>query len=118
METDHKPGVQLVELTEDDKITMDQVQEVQAKDAEITLCALVGNTSPSTMKVKSRFQDQEFVALIDWVVYTICGCCSGLNKLAVDTSHILEVKVANKEVIITKGVCCGLFLLMQDQKLC
>ena len=117
METDHKPGVQLVELTADDEIMVDQVQEVQAKDAEITLCALVGNPSPSAMRVKGRFQDQEVVTLIDSVVLTICGCCSGLNKLAVDTSHILEVKVANGEVIKTKGVCCGLFLLMQDQKL-
>ena len=118
METDHKPGVQLVELTADDEILVDQVQEVQAKDAEITLCALVGNPSPSNMRVKSRFQDKEVVTLIDSVVHTICGCCSGLNKLTVDTSHILEVKVANGEVIKAKGVCCGLFLLMQDQKLC
>lgn len=99
METDHKPGVQLVELTDNDEIMTEQVQEVQAKDAEITLCALVGNPSPSTTRVKSRFQDQEFAALIDWVVYTICGCCSGLNKLAVDTSHILEVKVANEKLL-------------------
>ena len=71
METDHKPGVQLVELTADDEILVDQVQEVQAKDAEITLCALVGNPSPSTMRVKSRFQDQEVVTLIDSVVHNL-----------------------------------------------
>ena len=75
--------------------------------AEITLYALLGSPSPSTMKVWGRINHQEMVMLIDsgsthnfldvalWKVL----------QLPISTQDCFEVKVANGAVLKTEGVC-------------
>ena len=55
------------ELEDDYEIDEDEEESVELgeKGAEITLCALLGSTSPSTMRVIAIINGQKTVVLID-----------------------------------------------------
>ena len=95
-------GVHITDLEE--KCYADQVGQ---EDAEITLYALSGTPTSGTMRVMGRIKHKSFVILIDsgsthnFIDATLV---SHLH-LNVDTSQVLEVKVANGDLIKTQGVC-------------
>lgn len=83
------------------EIQVEQKGGNNALEAEITLYALVGSPSPNTMRVRSKIKELGLVSLIDsgsthnfldlFVVLTL--------KMQIDTSQMMEVKVANGVVI-------------------
>ena len=110
MEVEPSSGAQLVEL-EEDGVVLGPQENVHLADnvgafAEITLYALVGNPSTQTMRVKGRIKNHEIVSLIDsGSTHNFLDVVElhTLN-LPLDTSQILEVKVANGNIIKTLGV--------------
>ena len=116
-EVEHKSGLQLVQL-DDDGVTLGTQDQVQGSDnmvtlAEITLYALIGNSSTNTMRVRSRIKNHEVVSLIDsGSTHNFLGNAAKLDmlNLHLDTSQILEVKVADGSVIKTLGICHGVTL--------
>ena len=78
---------------------VDVVIELEEQDdkAEITLYALVGNPSPNTMRVKSKIKDQEVMSLLDsGSTHNFLDTAMAMKlQLQINTSKILEVKVAN-----------------------
>ena len=97
---DEVQEVSQVEVGEGDLTT-----EFQLDQADITLYALLGSPSPSTMRVLGQIRGHWVVILLDTgsshnfldtvLVRTL--------KLAMDTTRILKVKVANGDLIRTKG---------------
>ena len=85
--------------------------------AEITLYALLGSPSSSTMRVLGRINHQELVILIDtssthnfldtsiWM----------LLKLPISVEESFEVKIANGVLVQTKGACHAVQLKFQGQ---
>ena len=74
---------------------------------EITLYALTGTPTPSTMRVKRKVNGNGLVILIDIGSthnFVDASLVSGL-QLMVDISKVLEVKVANGSVVKTQGFC-------------
>ena len=118
MEVEQKPqdGVQLVEI-EDDGVLVEQ-QEENNGVARITLYALFGNPSSTTMRVKGRINNHEVVSLLDSgsTHNFIDAAILPILKLPLDSSHLLDVKVADGNVIKTLGVCHAVILLMQGHK--
>uniref|UniRef100_A0A7N2LY12 Integrase catalytic domain-containing protein n=1 Tax=Quercus lobata TaxID=97700 RepID=A0A7N2LY12_QUELO len=109
-EVEHKSGLQLVQL-DDDGVTLGTQDQVQGSDnmvtpVEITLYALIGNSSTNTMRVRSRIKNHEVVSLIDsGSTHNFLGDAAKLDmlnlhldmlNLHLDTSQILEVKVADE----------------------
>ena len=99
----HEPdsGVQITELEE---VTRNSEPSMQhQEDAEITLYALSGTPTLSTLRVIGRIKQKFFVILIDLGSthnFIDATLVSHLH-IPMDTSQILEVKVANGEVIRT-----------------
>ena len=74
---------------------------------EITLYALTGTPTPSTMRVRGKVNGNGLVILIDIGSihnFVDASLVSGL-QLMVDISKVLEVKVANGSVVKTQGFC-------------
>ena len=94
-EVEHAQGLRLVELDDNGDVVIDL--EEQDDKAEITLYALVGNPSPNTMRVKSKIKDQEVMSLLDsGSTHNFLDAAMAMKlKLQINTSKILEVKVAN-----------------------
>ena len=113
-EVKRKSGLQLVELDNDGGVlgTQDQVQgsDNMGTPAEITLYALIGNPLANTMRVRGRIKNHEVVALIDsGSTYNFLDVAKlDILNLHLDTSKILEVKVADGSVIWTLGLCVKL----------
>ena len=115
-------SAQLVEL-EEDRVVLGPQENVHLADSvgapvEITLYALVGNPSTQTMRVKGRIKNHEIVSLIDsGRTHNILDAAElhTLN-LPLDTSQILEVKVADGNIIKTLGVCHGVLVVIQWYK--
>ena len=86
--------------------------------AGITSYALFGNPSSTTMRVKGRIHNHEVVSLLDsgsthnFIDATILP----ILKLPLDSSQLLDLKVADGNVIRTLGVCHAVILLMQGHK--
>uniref|UniRef100_A0A2N9GN34 Reverse transcriptase n=1 Tax=Fagus sylvatica TaxID=28930 RepID=A0A2N9GN34_FAGSY len=84
-----------------------ELTEESEESAEITLCALLGSTSPSTMRVVACINGKKAVVLIDtgsthnFLDYELAKSL----RFGIDTSSCFGVKVANGEVIRTKGEC-------------
>ena len=121
MEVEPKPfGVQLVEINKD-KVLLDN-QDVSLRSGvdpvEITLYALVGNPTSNTMRIKGWIQNHDVVSLID------SGSTHNFLDVAVlpvlhlqlDTSQILEVRVANGTVLKTLGSCHGVTITLQGHR--
>ena len=94
---------------EDEEVVEEEVEEIVElgeKVAEITLCALLGSTSPSTMRVIALINGKKAVVLID-TGSTHNFMDNGLTaslKLQVDHTSCFGVKVANGQIIRTLGV--------------
>lgn len=120
--TDPKFGLQLVEL-KDDGVVMGHLDlakdnEAVVSPAKITLYALVGNPSSHTIRVKGRIKNQEVVSLIDsGSTHNFLDAAElPALQLQLDTSQILEVKVADGSIIKTLGVCHGVTIFVQGYK--
>ena len=109
----------LLEL-DDNEVEIQVEQELgnNALETKITLYALVCNPSPNTLRVRSKIRELGLVFLIDSrSTHNIRDLSMVLTlKLQIDTSQIMEVKVANGAVIKTKGVCLGVSLWIQGHK--
>ena len=121
MEVEPKPfGVQLVEINKD-KVLLDN-QDVSLRSGvdpvEITLYALVGNPTSNTMRIKGWIQNHDVVSLID------SGSTHNFLDVAVlpvlhlqlDTSQILEVRVADGTVLKTLGSCHRVTITLQGHR--
>jgi hypothetical protein len=78
--------------------------EEEEELAEITLCALLGSSSPSTIRAVACINGHKAIVLID-IGSTHNFLYNNLAKslkLVIDTSSCFGVKVANGEVIRTK----------------
>ena len=80
--------------------------------AKITLYTLIGNPSTNTMRVKGRIKNCEVVSLIDSSnTHNFLDAAElDMLNLYLDTSQILEVKVADDSVMKTLGICHGVTL--------
>ena len=103
----HEPNSS-VQITELEEITRNSEFGMQhQEDAKITLYALSGTSTSSTMMVMGRIKQKFFVILKDLGSthnFIDATLVSHLH-IPMDTSQILEVKVANGEVIRTQRVC-------------
>ena len=111
MEIEQKFAVQLVEL-EDDGVMLGHQEVVQASKnivapIEITLYALVDGPSSQIMRVRGRVKNREVMSLIDFGnTHNFLDAPNLDNlRLPLDTSQILEVKVADGSIVKTLGVC-------------
>jgi hypothetical protein len=86
---------------------VEEMVELGEEGAEITLCALLGSTSPSTMRVIALINGQKAMVLIDTGSthnFMDNGLAASL-KLQVDHTSCFGVKVANGQIIKTMGEC-------------
>ena len=76
-------------------------------ELEITLSALVGSPTPGTMRVKGRVNSISLVILVDSgsTHNFIDAAVVSVLHVLVDELQILEVKVANGDIIKTQGLC-------------
>ena len=83
------------------------VQSNLDEEVEITLYALTGTPTPSTMRVMGRINGCGLVVLIDTGSTHNFVNASLVNslQLRVDVSKVLEVKVANGSIVKTQGFC-------------
>uniref|UniRef100_A0A2N9I5B5 Chromo domain-containing protein n=1 Tax=Fagus sylvatica TaxID=28930 RepID=A0A2N9I5B5_FAGSY len=111
----------VMEEVEDEEAELVEIEEeeVEAKleeaKAEITLCALLGSTSPSTMRVIAIVNGQTTVVLLDtgsthnFMDETLAKTL----KLPIDGESSFGVRVANGQVIRTLGECKEVKFKMQ-----
>ena len=101
----------LMEEVEDEKAELVEIEEKKDKaelkeeKAEITLCALLGSTSPSTMRVIAILNGQKNVILLDTgsTHNFMDGTLAKTLKLSTDVESNFGVRVANGQVIRTLG---------------
>ena len=119
-------NVELVELDASDvplshdsdmHLLHSRVDESEPKrfEANITLYALLGSPSPSTMRIKGRVNGHWIVILIDIGSthnFLDAAILSRLH-LPVDSTVSFEVKVANGDTIMTKGASLDVKVVMQ-----
>jgi hypothetical protein len=111
-----------VDLDEELEYAMEEESELTEENeesADITLCALLGSTSPSTMRVVACINGKKAVVLIDTGSthnFLDCNLAKSL-KFGIDTTSCFGVKVANGEVIRTKGECKDIQFKVQGLKL-
>ena len=81
---------------------------------EITLYALVDGPSSQIMRVRGRVKNREVMSLIDFGnTHNFLDAPNLDNlRLPLDTSQILEVKVADGSIVKTLGVCHGVTLFI------
>lgn len=93
------------------------VQE-EKLEAEITLYALVGSPTPRTMRVKGKIIRECLIILLDSSSSHnfIDAAIATKLQIPIDTSQILEVEVANGEIIKTKGLCKDVLVVIQGYK--
>ena len=87
---------------------------------EITLYALTGTPTPSTLRVNGRVNGDRLVILIDKCsthnfvdASLICSL-----QLRVDVSKVLEVKVANGSIVKTQGFYSEVPVIVQGVEFC
>ena len=85
---------------------------------EITLYALIGNPSANTIRVRGTIKNHKVVSLIDLgSTHNFLDTVElDMLNLHLDTSQILEVKVADDSVIKTLGICHGVTLAIRGYK--
>uniref|UniRef100_A0A2N9F9M7 Tf2-1-like SH3-like domain-containing protein n=1 Tax=Fagus sylvatica TaxID=28930 RepID=A0A2N9F9M7_FAGSY len=111
----------LIEEVEDEEAKLVEIEEEEVEaeleeaKAEITLCALLGSTSPSTMRVIAIVNGQTTVVLLDtgsthnFMDETLAKTL----KLPIDGESNFGVRVANGQVIRTLGECKEVKFKMQ-----
>ena len=106
---------EVLEVNQVEVVEVDGNADFQLDQADITLYVFLGSPSLGTMKVLGQIKGHWVVILLDTgsshnfldaiLVRTL--------QLAVDTTRILEVNVANGDLIRTNGECKDLLLKMQ-----
>jgi hypothetical protein len=110
MEEVENEEAELIEIEEEEVEV-----ELEDEKAEITLCALLGSTSPSTMRVIAILNGQKIVVLLDtrsthnFMDETLAKTL----KLPIDVESNFGVRVANGQVIRTLGECKEVKFKMQ-----
>ena len=105
------------EVNEVEVAKVDDNAEFQLDQADITLYALLGSPSPGTMRVLGQIKGHWVVILLDtgsshnFLDFVLVKTL----QLAIDTTRILEVRVANGDLIRTKGECKDLLIKMQGK---
>ena len=105
------------EVHEVEVVEVEDNTEFQLDQADITLYALLGNPSPRTMRVLGQINGHWVVILLDtgsshnFLDFVLVRTL----QLAMDTTRILEVRVANGDLIRTKGECKDLLIKMQGK---
>ena len=101
--------IEEVQEEEEDYVIVDgeEEQELRENEAEITLCALLGNTSPSTRRVITIINGQKAMVLIDTgSTHNFMDKSLVVSlKLQVNNENCFGIKVANGQIIKTKGEC-------------
>ncbi|KAB5529529.1 hypothetical protein DKX38_019610 [Salix brachista] len=109
-------GEEVAEEEEDLEAEIKQGKvELEEEQGEITLCVLLGNSSPSTMRVVVVLSGQKTVVLLDTGSthnFMDSGLAASL-KLEVDATNRFGVRVANGQVIKTKGECKEVKFIIQ-----
>ena len=94
-----------MEISEDEVALepQDTTQKGGVNLAETTLSALVGSPSSNTMRIKGKIKNQEVVSLIDSrSTHTFLDATMLTSlQLQLDTSRILDVKVADGTITKT-----------------
>uniref|UniRef100_A0A2N9GXV5 Ty3 transposon capsid-like protein domain-containing protein n=1 Tax=Fagus sylvatica TaxID=28930 RepID=A0A2N9GXV5_FAGSY len=111
----------LMEEVDDEEAELVEVEEEEVEaelgdeNAEITLCALLGSTSPSTMRVIAIVNGQTTVVLLDTgsTHNFMDGTLAKTLKLPIDGESSFGVRVANGQVIRTLGECKEVKFKMQ-----
>ena len=87
----------------------------QETEPEITLYALVGSPTPRTMRVKGKVNFVSLVILVDSgsTHNFIDAAVVSVLHVPMDESQILEVKVANGDIIKTQGLCKDVHVCLQ-----
>ena len=105
------------EVNEVEVVEVDDNAKFQLDQADITLYALLGSPSPGTMRVLGQIKGHWVVILLDtrssynFLDFVLVRTL----QLAIDTARILEVRVANGDLIRTKGECKDLLIKMQGK---
>ena len=105
------------EVNEVEVVEVDDNAKFQLDQADITLYALLGSPSPGTMRVLGQIKGYLVVILLDtrssynFLDFVLVRTL----QLAMDTTRILEVRVANGDLIRTKGECKDLLIKMQGK---
>ena len=92
----------------------------QNEEVEITLYALTGTPTPSTMRVKGRVSGDRLVILVDMSSthnFVDASWISSL-QLRVDVTKVLKVKVANGSIIKTQGFFSEVPMIIQGVEFC
>ena len=115
-------GIRIAELEEggENSITGCSLngQEGSVEEDGITLYALSGTPTSGTVRVMGRIMHKSLVILIDSGSthnFVDISLFSQLH-IPVDTSQVLEVKVANGEVLRTQGLCEAISLCLQGDR--
>ena len=112
--SDSSCNEQFVEI--DNGGCMERRQDEEA-EPEITLFALVGSPTLGTMRVKGKVNFVSLVILVDsrsnhnFIDVAVIS----VHHIPVDKSQILEVKVANGDIIKTQGLCKDVLVCLQGQ---
>ena len=118
-------GMQITKLEEDvdsDVVTKiaENNQTNQEEEVEITLYALTGTPTPSTMRVMGKVNGSGLVILVDIGSahnFVDASLVSSL-QLRVDVIKILEIKAANGSIMKTQGFCNKVPVCVQGVEFC
>ena len=110
MEEVEDEEAELIEIEEEEVVA-----KLEDEKAEITLCALLGSTSPSTMRVIAILNGQKIVVLLDngSAHNFMDDTLAKTLKLPIDVENNFGVRVANDQVIRTLGECKEVKFKMQ-----
>ena len=122
---DSSSNIQLVELDDfeatllqlDEDKSVDSRSKPKAMDTEITLYALLGSPSPSTIRIQVKINGHCLIILIDTrsTHNFIDATMVSILQFPLDSSVTFEVKVANGASIRTQDVCFNVKVAMQGQ---
>ena len=100
----------------DNGVCMERRQDEET-ELEITLYALVGSPTPRTMRVKGKVNSVSLVTLVNSgsTHNFIDAAIVSVLHVPVDESQILEVTVANGDIIKTQGLCKDVHVCLQGQ---
>ena len=117
---DSHSGVKITELEEEvgSLINEGQNTSTNSEEVEITLYALIGTPTPSTMRIRGKINGVNLVVLLDTgsTHNFIDAALVPSLQLLVGQSQTLEVKVANGAVVRTQGFCDQVPVCIQGEE--